>query len=42
VSLGERRTVIVVTHRPDLVALADRHVELTAAGVGARLDGARP
>ncbi len=30
--LGERRTVVVVTHRPELVALADRHVELTREG----------
>jgi ATP-binding cassette, subfamily C, bacterial CydD len=30
--LGERRTVVVVTHRPELVALADRHVELTRDG----------
>ena len=32
VGLGERRTVVVVTHRPELVALADRHVELTRYG----------
>lgn len=31
-TLGERRTVVVVTHRPDLVALADRHVVLTREG----------
>jgi thiol reductant ABC exporter CydD subunit len=31
-SLGERRTVVVVTHRPDLVARADRHVVLTREG----------
>ena len=31
-SLGERRTVVVVTHRPELVALADRHVEVTHDG----------
>ena len=30
--LGERRTVVVVTHRPELVALADRHVVLTRDG----------
>jgi ATP-binding cassette, subfamily C, bacterial CydD len=30
--LGERRTVVVVTHRPELVDLADRHVVLTRAG----------
>ncbi len=30
--LAERRTVVVVTHRPDLVALADRHVVLTREG----------
>jgi thiol reductant ABC exporter CydD subunit len=30
--LGERRTVVVVTHRPDLVALAHRHVVLTREG----------
>ena len=30
--LAERRTVVVVTHRPDLVALADRHVVLTRDG----------
>ena len=30
--LGERRTVVVVTHRPELVALADRHVALTREG----------
>ncbi|HYN65463.1 MAG TPA: thiol reductant ABC exporter subunit CydD [Ornithinibacter sp.] len=30
--LGERRTVVVVTHRPDLVGLADRHVALTRDG----------
>ena len=30
--LGERRTVVVVTHRPELVALADRHVVLTREG----------
>ncbi len=29
--LAERHTVIAVTHRPELVALADRHVHLTAA-----------
>ena len=33
VALGERRTVVVVTHRPELVALADRHVELAPARV---------
>ena len=32
VRLGERRTVLVVTHRPELVARADRHVELTRTG----------
>ena len=30
--LAERRTVVVVTHRPELVALADRHVTLTREG----------
>ncbi|MFQ6170790.1 thiol reductant ABC exporter subunit CydD [Oryzobacter sp. R7] len=30
VDLGERRTVLVVTHRPELVALADHHVALAA------------
>ena len=30
--LAERRTVVVVTHRPELVARADRHVELTRTG----------
>ena len=30
--LGERRTVIAVTHRPELVARADRHVVLTRDG----------
>ena len=30
--LGERHTVVVVTHRPELVALADRHVVLTRDG----------
>ena len=30
--LGERRTVIAVTHRPELVARADRHVALTRDG----------
>ena len=30
--LGERRTVIAVTHRPELVARADRHVALTREG----------
>ena len=29
VDLGERRTVVVVTHRPELVARADGHVALT-------------
>lgn len=33
--LGERRTVVVVTHRPELVDLADHHVALAAA-TGAR------
>jgi ABC-type transport system involved in cytochrome bd biosynthesis fused ATPase/permease subunit len=32
VGLAERRTVLVVSHRPELVARADRHVELTRAG----------
>ena len=32
VDLGERRTVIAVTHRPELVARADRHVALTREG----------
>ena len=32
VDLGERHTVLVVTHRPDLVARADRQVSLTRAG----------
>ena len=30
--LGERRTVVVVTHRAELVELADRHVVLTRDG----------
>ncbi|QKE82986.1 thiol reductant ABC exporter subunit CydD [Arthrobacter sp. NEB 688] len=30
--LAERRTVLVVTHRPELVHLADQHVVVTAAG----------
>ena len=30
--LAERRTVVAVTHRPELVALADRHVVLTRDG----------
>lgn len=30
--LAERRTVVVVTHRPELVHLADRHVVVTATG----------
>jgi ATP-binding cassette, subfamily C, bacterial CydD len=30
--LAERRTVVVVTHRPELVTLADRHVVLTREG----------
>ena len=30
--LGERRTVVVVTHRPELVALAEHHVALTRTG----------
>ena len=30
--LGERRTVVAVTHRPELVARADRHVALTREG----------
>ncbi len=30
--LAERRTVVVVTHRPELVELADRHVVLTREG----------
>ena len=30
--LAERRTVLVVTHRPELVELADRHVALAATG----------
>ncbi|WP_377638928.1 thiol reductant ABC exporter subunit CydD [Oryzobacter terrae] len=38
VTLGERRTVVVVTHRPELVALADHHVVLEPALVE---DGAR-
>ena len=32
VTLGERRTVLVVTHRPELVERADRHVALTRHG----------
>ncbi|WP_392543941.1 thiol reductant ABC exporter subunit CydD [Oryzobacter telluris] len=35
VAAAERRTVVVVTHRPDLVALADHHVELATATTGA-------
>ena len=38
VGLAERRTVIVVTHRPELVARADRHVELTRARAAWRHD----
>jgi ATP-binding cassette subfamily C protein CydD len=34
VDLGERRTVLVVTHRPELVERADRHLALTRHGVG--------
>ncbi len=30
--LGERRTVLVVTHRPELVERADRHLALTRHG----------
>ncbi len=30
--LAERRTVVVVTHRPELVIMADQHVELTREG----------
>jgi ATP-binding cassette, subfamily C, bacterial CydD len=30
--LAERRTVVVVTHRPELVTMADQHVELTREG----------
>ncbi len=30
--VAERRTVLAVTHRPELVRLADRHVALTATG----------
>ena len=30
--LAERRTVVVVTHRAELVELADRHVVLTRDG----------
>jgi thiol reductant ABC exporter CydD subunit len=33
--LAERRTVVVVTHRAELVARADRHVQLTRDGVEA-------
>lgn len=33
-ALATDRTVVVVTHRPELVALADHHVVLTAAAVG--------
>ena len=32
VDLGERRTVVVVTHRPELVARADGHLALTREG----------
>lgn len=32
VELGERRTVIAVSHRPELVARADRHVAMTREG----------
>lgn len=32
VELAERRTLIAVTHRPELVARADRHVALTREG----------
>ncbi|KQU65145.1 thiol reductant ABC exporter subunit CydD [Phycicoccus sp. Root101] len=34
-TLAERRCVIVVTHRPELVALADQHVHLQPVGVTA-------
>lgn len=34
VELGERRTVIAVSHRPELVARADRQVTLTHEGAG--------
>jgi ATP-binding cassette subfamily C protein CydD/ATP-binding cassette subfamily C protein CydCD len=34
-ALAERRCVLVVTHRPELVALADAHVHLTAPEVAA-------
>lgn len=34
-ALAERRCVIAVTHRPELVALADRHVHLQPVGVPA-------
>ncbi len=30
--LAERRTVVVVTHRPELVTMADQHVVLTREG----------
>jgi ABC-type transport system involved in cytochrome bd biosynthesis fused ATPase/permease subunit len=33
--LAERRTVVVVTHRPELVARADRHLALTREGAEA-------
>ena len=32
VELGERRTVVVVSHRPELVSRADHHVALTREG----------
>lgn len=35
-TMAERRTVIVVTHRPELVARADRHVHLDARGAEVR------
>ncbi|MBD3782125.1 MAG: thiol reductant ABC exporter subunit CydD [Micrococcales bacterium] len=35
--LADRRTVVVVTHRPELVRLADRHV--VVAGTGAEVHG---
>jgi ATP-binding cassette, subfamily C, bacterial CydD len=32
VEIAQRRTVVVVTHRPELVRLADQHVALTRHG----------
>jgi ATP-binding cassette subfamily C protein CydD len=36
--LAELRTVVVVTHRPELLALADEHIQLSRPTTGARAD----